>query len=313
MATMPTSTTPRENERTTRRENERKLGSTIESPPEFADCPEDRKQGAFQEGSCEMRPFDVVGVGQNSVDEVVLLPRMPAPSGGLSKLRIRRRDVRCGGQTATAMAACARLGLRARYVGPVGADENGRRMLQALAAEGVDVSEAVRMDYPNGTALVLVDETTGERIVLWQRDERLALGEGDVAAGTLAGATLVHVDDGDTATATRTARLARTLKIPVTSDIDKTLDTTEELVSVVTYPIMAEHVPSALTGESDLEAALMRMRRRFDQTLTVTLGPRGAVALEGDRLIRQPAFAVDAIDTTGAGDVFRAGFIYALL
>ncbi|MFB3853050.1 MAG: carbohydrate kinase family protein [Vicinamibacterales bacterium] len=260
-----------------------------------------------------MCPFDVVGVGQNSVDEVVLLPRMPAASAGLSKLRILRRDICCGGQTATAMAACARLGLRARYVGPVGADENGTRILEALAAEGVDSVGTVRMPYPNGTALVLVDATTGERIVLWQRDQRLALGENDIGADLLSGAAIVHVDDGDTATAIHTALLARDAGIPVTSDIDKTLDATEELISLVTYPIMAEHVPSALTGEGDLEAALTRMRRRFDQVLTVTLGSRGAVALDGERLIGQPAFAVDAVDTTGAGDVFRAGFIYALL
>lgn len=260
-----------------------------------------------------MRRFDVVGVGQNSVDEVVLLPRMPAPSAGSSKLRIRRREIRCGGQAATAMAACARLGLRARYVGPVGGDENGRRILQALAAEGVDLAGAIRMSYPNGSALVLVDEATGERIVLWQRDERLTLGEGHLSAALMAGAAIVHVDDGDTATAIRAALLAREAGIPVTSDIDKALDTTGELLSLVTYPIMAEHVPSAITGEADLEAALLRMRRALDQVLTVTLGSRGAVALDGQRFIRQPAFQVDAIDTTGAGDVFRAGFIHALL
>ena len=78
-------------------------------------------------------------------------------------------------------------------------------------------------------------------------------------------------------------------------------------------PIFAEHVPGDLTGERDLERALRILRQRHAGMLVATMGARGAGMLHGDRFIRQPAFPVDVIDTTGAGDVFRAGFIYALL
>jgi sugar/nucleoside kinase (ribokinase family) len=84
-------------------------------------------------------------------------------------------------------------------------------------------------------------------------------------------------------------------------------------VEAVTVPIFAEPVPQALTGEADLERALRRLRRDHAGLLCVTLGDRGAMALEGDAVHYVPAFHVDALDTTGAGDVFRAGFIYALL
>jgi len=72
-------------------------------------------------------------------------------------------------------------------------------------------------------------------------------------------------------------------------------------------------VPSALTGIHDPVDALRALRRENDGILCVTLGIAGAVALDGDRLLRMPAFAVEAVDTTGAGDVFRGAFIYAYL
>lgn len=260
-----------------------------------------------------MPRYDVVGVGQNSVDNLLVLPRWPEPAGALSKLRIRTSEVRCGGQTATAMAACARLGLSAKYIGPVGSDANGTLVRRELAAAGVDISDVLVCDVPNGTAVVLIDETSGERVVLWNRDERLRLADGHVRPAMLAGARLVHVDDGDTAAAVSVARTAREMGIVVTSDIDKSLPLTEELIGIVSYPIMAGHVPSALTGEDDIETALEKLGRRLQKTLVVTLGAGGAMALEGGRLIRQPAFEVRAVDTTGAGDVFRAGFIYSIL
>ena len=86
-----------------------------------------------------------------------------------------------------------------------------------------------------------------------------------------------------------------------------------ELVRAVTFPMFAEHVPPALTGIHDPVAALQALRRENDGVLCVTLGAQGAVALEGDRLLHVPAFSVNAVDTTGAGDVFRGAFIFAYL
>ena len=101
--------------------------------------------------------------------------------------------------------------------------------------------------------------------------------------------------------------------MPVTSDIDRRTDRTEELIAAVSLPMFAEHVPAALTGESDPERALRKMRRRHDGLLCVTLGPRGSTLLVGDTLYAEAAPVIEAIDTTGAGDVFRGGFVYAWL
>ena len=257
--------------------------------------------------------WDVVGVGANSVDFVTVLPAHPQPQGPLAKMRIRSHTICCGGQTATAMVTCASLGLRTKYVGATGTDENGRRIREELARRRIDTSGLVVRDAANQFALVILDETTGERIVLWDRDERLALHEHELPLEVLASARLVHVDDVDDGAAIRAARLAGKSGSIVTSDVDRLTDRTEELIAEVSYPIFAEHVPLALAGTPDMESALRKLRRRFSQCLCVTLGARGAMALDGDRLCYSPGFEVKAVDTTGAGDVFRGGFIFATL
>jgi sugar/nucleoside kinase (ribokinase family) len=228
-------------------------------------------------------------------------------------MRIHRQVVSCGGQMTTAMVACAKLGLKAKYVGVTGTDENGRRIRSAMAGYDVDMTDSVIRDAPNRFAVIMVDESTGERIVLWDRDERLRLKPREISAEIFGSARLLHVDDEDQETAIEAARLGRTAGVPITSDIDRLTDRTEELVAAVTIPIFAEHVPLALTGKDDPESALRALRRRHDGLLCVTLGQHGALALDGDRPIYAPGFAITAVDTTGAGDVFRGGFIYGLL
>lgn len=257
--------------------------------------------------------FDVVGVGANSVDFVYRLPAAPRADSPTAKLRISSHTVSCGGQMATALAACAALGLRPAYVGAVGTDDNGRRVTRELAGRGIDLSQVVTRDAPNQFAVITVDERTGERIVLWDRDDRLLLQPAEVPAALIASARLVHVDDVDEAAALRAATLARDAGVPATSDLDRVTDRTMDLVAAVSIPIFAEHVVPALTGEADPERGLRRLRQGHAGMLCITLGPRGSMMLVDDRLYVEPGIAVQAVDTTGAGDVFRAGFIHALL
>jgi sugar/nucleoside kinase (ribokinase family) len=256
---------------------------------------------------------DVVGLGANSVDYVYMLPGYPQASGARAKMRVSAHFLTCGGQMVTALATCSRLGLRTKYIGTTGTDDNGRRIREELGRWTIDVTDAIIRDVPNQFAVILVEEQTGERIVLWDRPDGLRLREREVPAEAFLSTRLLHVDDVDQDAAIRAARLARDRGIPVTSDIDRLNDLTEELVAGVTFPIFAEHVPPALTGEQDPERALRKLRRRHDGLLCVTLGANGAMALDGDRLLYVPAFKVDAADTTGAGDVFRGAFIWALL
>jgi sugar/nucleoside kinase (ribokinase family) len=254
---------------------------------------------------------DVLGFGENSIDYVYRLPALPV--AGTSKLPIARRAISPGGQVATTMAACAALGLRASYAGAIGDDEAGALMRQALEARSVDLRHARSVEAPNRYAVILVDERHGDRVVLWERDARLAIGAGDTRTEWLEGTRLLHVDAVDDAASLALATAARDRGMPVTCDVDTVTPATGPLLSAVSMPILAEPVPSQLTGEADPERALRQLRARHGGTVVVTLGDRGSMLFDGDSLHRQPAFTVQPVDTTSAGDVFRAGIIYGVL
>lgn len=257
--------------------------------------------------------FDVVGIGANSIDFVYRLPAYPQPHGPDAKQRIRGHWLSPGGQMATALATCRSFGLSTCYAGLIGADDNGRRMRAELEARGIEIDASVIDGGTNQYAVILLDERSGERIVLWDRDDRSPEDPMPLPVEAIATARVLHVDDVDQDAAIRAARVAREAGVPVTSDIDRLGDRTEELIKAVSIPILAEHVLPAVTGESDAERGLRKLRARHDGTLVVTLGSRGAMLLDRDRLHHEPAFKVNAVDTTGSGDVFRGGFIYARL
>jgi len=256
---------------------------------------------------------DVVGVGANSIDFVYTLPAYPRPDGPLSKLRIAGTERSPGGQTATVLCACASLGLRTRYVGTISTDENGRLVRDAMASRDVDVSGAIERSDPNAHAVILLAKDAGERIVLWDRPAGMTLGAADVPASVVTGARLVHVDDVDGEGAIAAGRAGIAAGLPVTSDLEAVKPHTRALLDAVTIPIFAEGVAEQLSGERDLESALRKLRKPHMTLLCTTLGAQGASMLAGNRFVHQPAFDIDPVDTTGAGDIFRAGFIYALL
>ena len=256
---------------------------------------------------------DVVGVGANSIDFVYRLPAYPRPDSAFAKLPITGHLISCGGQITTALATCAAMGLSTSYIGTIGTDAHGRRMREELQRRGIDLSHAITRDAGNPFAVILLDDREGERVVLWHRDPRVALSASEIDRDAIVSTRLVHVDDVDLDASIEAARLARAAGVPVTSDIERTTEDVKTLLGAVTIPIFAEHVPSALTGETELPRALERLRQPHHAMLCVTLGARGAAMLVDGKLIREPGIAVKTVDTTGAGDIFRGALIYALL
>src|SRR5437868_15428038 len=120
-----------------------------------------------------MTTFDVVGVGLNATDTLLIVPRFPAYAG---KVPFEHEILSPGGQVASAMVACAELGLRVKYVGTVGDDERGRVQMESLRSSGINLDDVqVRTGCPNQTAYIVIDESTGERTVLWRREDCLRL------------------------------------------------------------------------------------------------------------------------------------------
>lgn len=258
------------------------------------------------------RPFDVVGFGLNSVDHLTVVAEYPASN---SKQRLQRFVKMPGGQIATAMAACATLGWRTRYVGSFGDDDLGALVRQGLVEAGVDVSAArIVPGATNQFAIVLVDGRSGERTVLWDRHPLLAWPPDDLPRDAIQSGRMLIVDCHETPAATAAARAAREAGIPTVIDVEKVRPAISELLQQIDVIVAAQEFPTALTGYDQPGRALEALAREFQApVVVVTLGDQGSLARCGGREIRTPAFSVDCVDSTGAGDVFRAGFVAGCL
>jgi len=250
--------------------------------------------------------FDVVGFGLNTIDLIAVVERYPEPD---SKRQMTDFVEHPGGQAATAMTACARLGWRARYVGRFGDDARGRLARVSLEEEGVDLSACEAVGAPQPVSLILVDGA-GRRTVLWSRAPLLNMEAGDVDPGVVSSGRVLLVDCHQTAAATQAAECARRSGVPTMIDVEKVRPGMEELLAHIDLIITAQTFPEAFTGVSGVGTALAALARRFQPALVcATLGEEGSLALVGGTEIHTPGFRVPVVDTTGAGDVFRGGFI----
>jgi sulfofructose kinase len=254
---------------------------------------------------------DIVGVGLNATDTVIRLPHFPAFN---SKVEFRVSEVLPGGQVATAVTACARWGLKARYVGKIGDDPAGLLQKTEIIRSGIEAHWVVVPNCESQSSFILVDEESGERTVLWKRDPRLELLPSEIQRDWVTRARLLHVDGHDCAGATHAARWARAANIPVTADLDNRYPGVEVLLEHVDYAITSKEFPARICGEEDLFVALPAMSSRFGCRVTAaTLGTDGVLAWDRTCFHYYPAFDIKPVDTTGAGDVFHAAFAYSLL
>ncbi len=254
------------------------------------------------------RPFDVVGLGLNSVDLLTVVAAFPEPD---SKQQLRRFAREPGGQAATAMVTCARLGWRARYIGRFGSDDYGRLSRNSLSHEGVDVTGSATVEgAANQFAVILVDERNGQRTVLWDRDPALRMTPADVEPEMVTSGRILLVDCHETLAATEASRYAREAGMPSVIDVEKVRPSIGALLAGLDVIIASQTFPSELTGHPEIGRALMDMAKAFPVWMVcATLGPEGSLARVEGREIRTPGFVVECVDTTGAGDVFRGAFV----
>jgi sugar/nucleoside kinase (ribokinase family) len=254
------------------------------------------------------RAFDVIGYGEASIDDVWLL-RTSLVWGG--KVRAGRCERLGGGQVATAMVACARLGLRAAFRGRVGDDADGREVLEGLEAEGVDIASALLGGAPTRHALVLVDRD-GERAVVDRGHS--SHPPHAVADAPLPDARVLHLDATEPVQALQLAKLARAANSVVSLDIDHPAPGLDALWPLVDICITSRGVAEQVTGEANLEPALRKLAELTGGLVGTTLGADGAALLDDGHLLLSPAFTVaQPLDTTACGDTFRGALLCALV
>lgn len=259
-----------------------------------------------------MPAFDVLGLGLNATDTVVLLNTFPEYAG---KVPFEREFLSPGGQVASAMVACARLGLRAAYMGTIGDDERGRIQAASLSGTGVDASHVItRPGCPNQTAYIIVDTRTGERTVLWQRADCLRISPAEIDPAVIAQARMLHIDGCDTEAAAFAAATARSHGIPVSLDVDTVYPNFEPVLRNVDYLVASSNWTREWSGDDDARTALPRLAREYGCSIcAMTLGDEGSIAYHEGAWHYAPAFDLPCVDTTGAGDVFHGAFCVAML
>lgn len=253
---------------------------------------------------------DVVGVGLNATDTVIALQGFPTLG---SKTEYSERSTLLGGEISTAVVACSHWGLRTRYVGRLGDDPAALLHRTAFEKAGVETRIITVQDASSPQSLILVDGS-GERTVLCHRDPRLTLRPEDLEREWITSARALLVDGYHTEAAVAAATWAHEAGIPVIADLDVIRPGINNLLPLVDYALASRDFPGALTGEPDLRKALRILHDRFGcRVAGVTLGTSGVLTWDGERVIQRAAYRVRTVDTTGAGDLFHAGFMYGLL
>ena len=259
-----------------------------------------------------LREFDVVGVGLNATDTVIFVSRMPRYGG---KAPFHNEITSTGGQVASAVVTCQKLGLRSKYIGAVGDDERGRIQLASLQESGVDIEHVqIRKDCPNQSAYIIIDQATGERTVFWSRDDCLRINPEQISPEQITCGRMLHIDGHDTAAVEHAARIASEAGIPVSADVDTIYPGFDRVMPCVDYLVASTEFPSNWTREPDPFRALKMLKDEYGMKVAaMTLGADGTLALADDGFHYSPAFVVNCVDTTGAGDVFHGALCYAVL
>jgi sugar/nucleoside kinase (ribokinase family) len=247
------------------------------------------------------------------IDYVFALAEFPVPG---TKTRANDFVVSGGGCAANAAVAIARLGGTARLAaplgGPAGADTVGDEILARLARAGIDCSGAVRIDGAQSPLSAIFIDTSGERLIVNHRDDRLSEAQAASPDALVADIDALLIDNRFSDFVLPIAQAARRRAIPVVLDGDEPTRRSEELLPVCSHVVFSAEGLRATAACEDLATALQRVGVRTDAFVAVTDGANGMLWLEDHEPRRLPAFAVKAADTLAAGDAFHGAFVLAL-
>lgn len=255
--------------------------------------------------------WDVLGLGCAAVDDALYVERFPA---GDTKIRVQRRDRRCGGLTAAALLTGARMGARCAYAGMLGRDELSTFLEDELQRTGVDVSTVIHVEQ--GTpihAVVVIGENDHTRTIFYHTEVRLGAHESLPPAEVIEAARVLFVDTYGMVGNLRAARIARKAGIPIVADFEHgDVPHFEELLAQVDHLILSQQFACSWTGSDSPQQALQHLWTPQRTAVVVTAGEQGCWLLDADGVHYQPAFAVDVQDTNGCGDAFHGAWAVAL-
>jgi sugar/nucleoside kinase (ribokinase family) len=258
--------------------------------------------------------YDVLGLGCVAVDDLLFVEHYPPAD---AKVPVRHRERQCGGLTATALVAAARLGARAAFAGILGDDDDSRFVVDSLRREGIDLGQLLfRPGVRPIHSTVIVDETRRTRTILHDLTGAAGADPTVPPDEVIRSTRVLFVDQFGVEGMTRAARVARAAGIPVVADFERgDWPGFAELLALVDHLIVSRHFAARHTGTTDPAGAAGALWTAARQVVVVTCGEEGCWYVSGEEPSRprhHPAFAVSAVDTTGCGDVFHGAYAAGL-
>lgn len=258
--------------------------------------------------------FDVLGLGCAAVDDLLYIDAYPPPD---RKVRVRRRERQCGGLTATALVAAARLGARCAFAGILGTDDRSRFILDALTRDGVDVSHVIqRPEVRPIHSTILVDETHHTRNIFFDLEGSVGADPSAPPAEVIASTRVLFVDHYGIEGMTRAVDVAHAAGVAVVADLERSeWPGFAELIARIDHLILSREFACRWTGTSEPAEAVQKLWSPVRRAVVVTCGETGGWyrgESTGVTPLFYPAFAVQTVDTTGCGDVFHGAYASTL-
>ncbi len=257
------------------------------------------------------KTFEVFGLGQCTLDFLGKTNTYPPPD---TKCELNELTQAGGGPVATALSALTRWGHSCLISSMIGDDDYGERIRSSLTREGIDTSELhIRPESESQIAFVVVQPGDGQRTIFWRRATGKALTPEEVNETSLQRAKVLHTDGQLVEASLKAARTARKHQIPTVVDGGSLRPGMLELARESDFFIASEKFGQALTGGDSPTEACRKLAEFGPELAAITLGNRGCTACSNGETFHIQAYPAQPIDTTGAGDVFHAGFIHGLL
>ena len=254
---------------------------------------------------------EVVGLGQACVDYLGRIPAYPREDG---KVELMDLHTQCGGPASTALVTLSRLGIRTSFLGSISDDPFGIEILKGLEEENVDTTLLkVTPGFTSQFAFIAITKEHGARTIFWNRGSVPHLTSDEVSLRPFANARIYHTDGLMLEASIEAAKQAKDMGMTIVMDAGTLRKGYKALVSLVDVLIMSQGFGEALVGVGEPpEKALKTLAQWGPGGAIITLGAKGSMGWHDGDITFQNAFPVDAVDTTGAGDVYHGAYIYGL-
>ena len=253
----------------------------------------------------------VTGIGQCSLDYLALVKSYPEVD---SKKEVVHWKEQGGGPVATALVALSRLGAKCRFHGVIGNDYAGEKIRESLISEHIDVEGLMTRDNASSQkAFIAIEKRSGKRTIFWKRPSGDELRAEELGSEFLKNTDFLLIDGLMKDSSLYAAEEAKKLKIPVMLDAGRLREGVLDIAKKCDYVVASEEFAKDLGWDGNAEGFQKRAKRLGSKVVTATFGDRGSITFINDTIIRVPAFKIDPVDTTGAGDVFHGGYVFGLL